>query len=155
MHLQVPLSHAPLPLSLLLVLLVCYCCYASAITHLPSLPPPPPSLLLPPFPQPTTLLLFLPPSTRVVWKESQGPVDLARILRRHNAILQMVFFFPPDARISFETFYPILQTISKNRSVPPLEDFIEGFRVFDKEQNGFITSAELRHILTSLGWYLK
>ena len=67
----------------------------------------------------------------------------------------MVFFSPPDARISFETFYPILQTISKNRSVPPLEDFIEGFRVFDKEQNGFITSAELRHILTSLGWYLK
>ncbi|XP_076437111.1 myosin-2 essential light chain-like [Babylonia areolata] len=57
----------------------------------------------------------------------------------------------PDARISFETFFPILQTISKNRSVPPLEDFIEGFRVFDKEQNGFITSAELRHILTSLG----
>ncbi|XP_076456260.1 myosin-2 essential light chain-like [Babylonia areolata] len=57
----------------------------------------------------------------------------------------------PDARISFETFFPILQTISKNRSVPPLEDFIEGFRVFDKEQNGFISSAELRHILTSLG----
>ena len=61
------------------------------------------------------------------------------------------YAFSTDARISFETFFPILQTISKNRSVPPLEDFIEGFRVFDKEQNGFISSAELRHFLTSLG----
>ncbi|RUS74453.1 hypothetical protein EGW08_017791 [Elysia chlorotica] len=57
----------------------------------------------------------------------------------------------PDARISFETFFPILQTISKNRVVPSLEDFVEGFRVFDKDQNGTISSAELRHILTSLG----
>merc|ERR1711962_1334027 len=57
----------------------------------------------------------------------------------------------PDARISFETFFPILQTISKNRILPSFEDFTEGFRVFDKEQNGTISSAELRHILTSLG----
>jgi len=57
----------------------------------------------------------------------------------------------PDARISFETFFPILQTISKNRILPSFEDFSEGFRVFDKEQNGTISSAELRHILTSLG----
>jgi len=57
----------------------------------------------------------------------------------------------PDARISFETFFPILQTISKNRVLPGFEDFTEGFRVFDKEQNGTISSAELRHILTSLG----
>lgn len=57
----------------------------------------------------------------------------------------------PDARVSFEVFLPILQTVSKNRTIPPLADFIEGFRVFDKEQNNFIASAELRHILTSLG----
>jgi len=48
-------------------------------------------------------------------------------------------------------FLPILSTISKNREKPVLEDFIEGFRVFDKEQNGFIHSAELRHLLTNLG----
>ncbi|CAG5123616.1 unnamed protein product [Candidula unifasciata] len=57
----------------------------------------------------------------------------------------------PDARMSFETFFPILQTISKNRVLPTLEDFVEGFRVFDKDQNGLIGSADLRHVLTSLG----
>ncbi|CAL1545508.1 unnamed protein product [Lymnaea stagnalis] len=57
----------------------------------------------------------------------------------------------PAARISFETFFPILQTISKNRIQPPIEDFIEGFRVFDKDQNGTIGCAEFRHIMTSLG----
>jgi len=57
----------------------------------------------------------------------------------------------PDKRITFEQFLPILATISKNREPPVVEDFIEGFRVFDKEQNGFIHSAELRHLLTNLG----
>lgn len=57
----------------------------------------------------------------------------------------------PEARIGFETFLPILATISKNRDMCSFEDFSEGFRMFDKEQNGSITSAELRHILTSLG----
>jgi len=57
----------------------------------------------------------------------------------------------PDYRISFEQFLPILATISKNQVRPTLEDFVEGMRVFDKEQNGTISSAELRHVLTSLG----
>ncbi|ESO13161.1 hypothetical protein HELRODRAFT_159790 [Helobdella robusta] len=57
----------------------------------------------------------------------------------------------PESRISFETFLPILVTISKNKEAPKVEDFIEGFRVFDKDQNGTIHSAELRHLLTNLG----
>lgn len=31
------------------------------------------------------------------------------------------------------------------------EEFIEGFKVFDKESNGLISAAELRHLLTQLG----
>ena len=31
------------------------------------------------------------------------------------------------------------------------EELIEGLKVFDKEQNGNISSAELRHLLTNLG----
>jgi len=57
----------------------------------------------------------------------------------------------PDARISFEMFLPIYNTVSKNRDTSTVEDFVEGFKVFDKEQNGTIHSAELRHLLTSLG----
>lgn len=57
----------------------------------------------------------------------------------------------PDTRISFETYLPILQTIDKNKDCSRLEDFIDGFRVFDKEQNGTINSAEMRHLLTTLG----
>jgi len=56
-----------------------------------------------------------------------------------------------DYRLTFEQFLPVLSTVSKNRDTSTLDDFIEGFRVFDKEQNGTISSAELRHLLTSLG----
>ena len=63
-------------------------------------------------------------------------------------------FILTDARISFEVFLPILQTVSKNRDCATYEDFVEGLRMFDKEQNGYISSAELRHVLTCLGLYL-
>jgi len=57
----------------------------------------------------------------------------------------------PEERITFEVFLPILQTICKNRSSDTAEDFIEGLRHFDKDGNGYISSAELRHLLTTLG----
>lgn len=57
----------------------------------------------------------------------------------------------PDQRIDFETFYPIYQALNKNRDQSTPEDLIQGFRVFDKDQNGQIRAAELRHLLTSLG----
>ena len=31
------------------------------------------------------------------------------------------------------------------------EELIEAFRVFDKDGNGFISAAEVRHVLTNLG----
>jgi len=54
-------------------------------------------------------------------------------------------------RVSFETFLPILQAVSQKKISDTVEDFIEGLRHFDKDGNGFISSAELRHMLTSLG----
>merc|ERR1711879_61535 len=56
-----------------------------------------------------------------------------------------------DGRVSFETFLPILQAVSSRKLTDTVEDFIEGMRHFDKDGNGFISSAELRHMLTSLG----
>lgn len=41
--------------------------------------------------------------------------------------------------------------ISKSRSAHTADDFIEGLRHFDKDGNGYISSAELRHLLTTLG----
>uniref|UniRef100_A0A182P0E4 EF-hand domain-containing protein n=1 Tax=Anopheles epiroticus TaxID=199890 RepID=A0A182P0E4_9DIPT len=57
----------------------------------------------------------------------------------------------PDERVSFEVFLPIYQAISKQRTAETADDFIEGLRHFDKDASGFISSAELRHLLTTLG----
>jgi myosin light chain 6 len=54
-------------------------------------------------------------------------------------------------RISFEQFLPIYEDISKKKDQSSEEDFIEGLRVFDKDGSGTINSAELRHLLTTLG----
>ena len=54
-------------------------------------------------------------------------------------------------RISFEQFLPIFEDICKKKDQSTEEDFIEGLRVFDKDGSGTINSAELRHLLTTLG----
>jgi len=57
----------------------------------------------------------------------------------------------PDDRVGFDVFLPILQAISKNKTTDTADDFIEGLRHFDKDGSGYISSAELRHLLTTLG----
>ncbi|KAF8359528.1 mlc-5 [Pristionchus pacificus] len=57
----------------------------------------------------------------------------------------------PDTRISFEDFVPILQSVGRKREKHTVEDFVEGLSHFDKEGNGMINVAELRHLLTTLG----
>lgn len=73
-------------------------------------------------------------------------------------LLVMIYFciawhFVSDERISFEVFLPIYQAISKNRTSDTADDFIEGLRHFDKDGNGYISSAELRHLLSTLGMF--
>uniref|UniRef100_A0A8R1DJK9 EF-hand domain-containing protein n=1 Tax=Caenorhabditis japonica TaxID=281687 RepID=A0A8R1DJK9_CAEJA len=74
--------------------------------------------------------------------------------------------FDREARLSFEDFVPIFQSVSKNRFVfydirkmcnsltssekHTVEEFVEGLSHFDKEGNGMINVAELRHLLTTL-----
>lgn len=65
-------------------------------------------------------------------------------------LVELIFLFK-DERIPFDVFFPIYQAISKNRSSNTADDFNEGLRHFDKDGNGYISSAELRHLLTTLG----
>jgi len=56
-----------------------------------------------------------------------------------------------DARVTFEQFLPMLQAVSSKQNTDTVDDFIEGLRHFDKEGNGRISAAELRHLLVGLG----
>merc|ERR1719312_1930917 len=55
------------------------------------------------------------------------------------------------ARVTFETFLPLLQAVSGKKITDTVDDFVEGLKHFDKEGNRLISAVELRHLLTGLG----
>lgn len=56
-----------------------------------------------------------------------------------------------EKRITFEEWLPIYEQLSKEKEQGTFHDFMEGLKVFDKEECGKILAAELRHILLALG----
>jgi len=53
----------------------------------------------------------------------------------------------------FEEILPIFKAVNSNPDKDPgtLAEFLEAFKTFDREGQGFINGAELRHVLKSLG----
>jgi len=50
-----------------------------------------------------------------------------------------------------EEFMPIFSACAKVEDTGTFNDFNEAFKTFDREGQGFISSAEMRHVLTCLG----
>jgi len=58
---------------------------------------------------------------------------------------------PGEKKITIEEFMPIYAQLSKEKDVGGYPDFMEAMSVYDKESNGTVIAAELRHLLLSLG----
>ena len=54
-------------------------------------------------------------------------------------------------KMSCEEFLPFFTKIIDEAQHGTYEDFMEGMRVFDKDGNGTVMGAEIRHVLTTLG----
>ena len=66
-----------------------------------------------------------------------------------------LFHFLGEKQVTFEEFIPHFHTMSKKPSGDPFERFLECFKIFDRENNGMVSVAEVRHLLTSLGMLLE
>ena len=70
--------------------------------------------------------------------------------RKHETFFQ--FFHTQISNPSPSDFPEFLTMMArKMKDTDSEEEIREAFRVFDKDGNGFISAAELRHVMTNLG----
>jgi myosin light chain 6 len=53
--------------------------------------------------------------------------------------------------MTLDEFLPIYSQAKKDKDVGQYEDFMEGLKVYDKQENGTMMAGELAHVLLSLG----
>ena len=68
---------------------------------------------------------------------------------RYQFFNQRNFCFIGNGTIDFPEFLTMMAR--KMKDTDSEEEIREAFRVFDKDGNGFISAAELRHVMTNLG----
>ena len=56
-----------------------------------------------------------------------------------------------EKQYGFEEILPIYKAVSSESDTGTFADFMEAFKTYDREGQGFINAAELRHVLCSLG----
>lgn len=56
-----------------------------------------------------------------------------------------------EKQYKFEEILPLYKAVSGEAEAGTFADFMEAFKTFDREGQGLIHAAELRHVLTSLG----
>jgi len=72
---------------------------------------------------------------------------------KHNTqkVMMMIMMMPGEKQYKFEEILPIYKAVNSETDVGTFADFMEAFKTFDREGQGYIAAAELRHVLTSLG----
>ena len=68
-------------------------------------------------------------------------------------LIRLYFIRTGEKQYKFEEILPIYKAVSDETDTGTFADFMEAFKTFDREGQGFISSAEMRHVLTSLGMY--
>lgn len=69
----------------------------------------------------------------------------------HSSVKLVIVYDSGEKRLTFEEWLPIYEQLTKEKEQGSFPDFMEGLKVFDKEESGKILAAELRHILLALG----
>nr|prf myosin:SUBUNIT=essential light chain [Macrocallista nimbosa] len=95
------------------------------------------------------------------WDGRDGEVDAFKL---GDLLLRCLGHNPTNAIVSkhgtekmgeksykFEEFIPLYKELMNEKDTGTFADFMEAFKTFDREGQGFISGAELRHLLTSLG----
>ncbi|KAG5451274.1 Myosin essential light chain, striated adductor muscle [Clonorchis sinensis] len=62
---------------------------------------------------------------------------------------------PGEKQYKFEEFLPCYEAILKEKAAGTFADYMEAFKTFDREGQGIVSAAEMRHVLTGYGEKLK
>jgi len=56
-----------------------------------------------------------------------------------------------EKKVTYEEWLPIFEKLKKEKEVGTFADYLEGLKVFDKDECGKILGAEVKHVLMALG----